>query len=180
MQKTIYKVFWAWNYEKEEKWLNEMSAKGFQLVRVGICKYVFEEAARGEYVYKLELLENMPSHIESVKYIQFLEETGVEYMGSLNRWVYFRKKKSEGAFELYSDIGSRQKHNQRIIALLGVILPIALFWFGVTFSQYLSKGVTVQLVLASLQFLFLLFVSQGMYQVLKQRSALKKTQSIQE
>ena len=26
MKHTAYKLFWAWEFEKEEKWLNEMSA----------------------------------------------------------------------------------------------------------------------------------------------------------
>ena len=32
MRKVIRKWFWAWNFEKEEEWLNEMSAKGLALV----------------------------------------------------------------------------------------------------------------------------------------------------
>ncbi|MBQ2899558.1 MAG: DUF2812 domain-containing protein, partial [Oscillospiraceae bacterium] len=32
MKKVIKKMFWAWDFEKEEKWLNEMSAKGLALV----------------------------------------------------------------------------------------------------------------------------------------------------
>ena len=32
MRTTIRKWFWAWEYDKEEKWLEEMAAKGQALV----------------------------------------------------------------------------------------------------------------------------------------------------
>ena len=35
MRKVIHKWFAAWNFDKEERWLNEMAAKGLGLVSVG-------------------------------------------------------------------------------------------------------------------------------------------------
>lgn len=72
MRFTKYKVLFAWDFEKEEKWLNEMSAKGMQLVGVGIFKYIFEEGNPGEYFYRIELLEELPTHPESISYIRFM------------------------------------------------------------------------------------------------------------
>ena len=106
------------NFEKEEKWLNEMSAKGFALTDYSFCRYVFTECEPGEYIYRLELLENLPSHPESVKYIRFMEENGVEFVSSYFRWVYFRKKASDGAFDIYSDTDSKIKHYKRINRLM--------------------------------------------------------------
>ena len=87
MKKVIRKLFWVWDFDKEEKWLNEMSAAGLQLRGVGFCKYTFEQGLPGEYVYRLELLNNWPSSYESVQYIRFIEDTGAEHIGSLLRWV---------------------------------------------------------------------------------------------
>lgn len=121
MRHTIHKLFLAWNFEKEEKWLNEMSAKGLQLVDVGFCRYTFEEGDQGEYNYRIELLENLPSHGESISYIRFLEDTGVKHIGSYLRWVYFRKKVTDGEFDLYSDLDSRISHYRRISWLIGIL-----------------------------------------------------------
>ncbi len=41
MKHIIHKWFWAWDFDKEEKWLNEMSAKGLNLTGVSFCRYVF-------------------------------------------------------------------------------------------------------------------------------------------
>lgn len=63
MKRTIYKLFWAWNFEKEEEWINKMSAEGWQLDSVQVFRYVFTKGDPDEYVYRLELLENNDSFL---------------------------------------------------------------------------------------------------------------------
>lgn len=121
MRSTIHKVFFIWNFDKEEKWLNEMAAKGLCLVSVGFCKYEFEDCEPGEYKICLQLLDKMPRHPESQKYIEFLEATGAEHIGSFTRWVYFRKKATDGEFELFSDNASRIKYLSGVIGFLTLI-----------------------------------------------------------
>ena len=121
MIKVIYKVFWIWNFDKEEQWLNEMSAKGFQLRDVGFCRYTFEQGIPGEYIYRLELLDTFPRRYESRRYIDFVEGTGAEHIASLGKWVYFRKKAGAGGFDLFSDIDSRIKHLRRMLWLTGIL-----------------------------------------------------------
>lgn len=114
------KWFWAWDFDKEERWLNEMSADGLALSSVALYRYVFEPSQPGEYEIRLTLLENLPDTAESRDFLSFLMETGVEHIGSYFRWVYLRKKASDGKFELYSDSASKIKHLSRIQLLLGI------------------------------------------------------------
>jgi hypothetical protein len=87
-------------------------------IRCGVFK--FEDSMPGEYKVCLQLLDKMPRHPESQKYIEFLEATGAEHIGNFTRWAYFRKKSKDGEFELFSDNASRIKY------LSGVISSIAL------------------------------------------------------
>jgi hypothetical protein len=121
MKYIIRKAYF--NYENEEKWLNEMVAKGMALTNYSWCRYVFEDCPPGEYIYRLELLEKRPSHPESINYIHFLEEHGIEHVASYFNWVFFRRKASDGPFDIYSDIDSKIKHYGRINAL---IMPLAI------------------------------------------------------
>jgi hypothetical protein len=123
MKHIIRRVFI--DYEKEEKWLNQMAAKGLALTDYSWCRYVFEETPPGEYTYRLELLENLTILPESRKYIEFLEETGVEQVASYMRWVYFRKKTKDGPFDLYSDLDSKLDHYKRVFQL----------WFVLTMAE---------------------------------------------
>ena len=145
MRRTVRKWFWVWDFDKEEKWLNEMAAKGLCLVGVGFCRYEFEDCVPGEYAIRLERLEQRVSHPESVKYLEFLEETGAEHVGTFqNQWVYLRKKKADGDFQLFSDNDSRITHLGRIIAFVTAIVVLnyfiglynlfLVFYWGSTFN----------------------------------------------
>ena len=79
---------WFYDYEKEEKWLNEMAVKGMALYSFFLGKYTFEETEPGKYIYQIDLLENLPKSPESTAYLRFLEEAGVVCVSSTYRWVY--------------------------------------------------------------------------------------------
>jgi len=127
MRRTIRKLFFVWDFDKEEKWLNEMAAKGLCLVSVGFCKYEFEDFVPGEYRICLQLLDKLPKHPEMQKYIEFMEQTGAEHIGSFTRWVYFRRKASDGDFELFSDNTSRIKYLGSILSFIALIVGLNLY-----------------------------------------------------
>ena len=56
MKETFYKLFWVWEYDKEEKWLNEMAQEGWLLDGVGLCTYRFAACEPGEYTVRLVIL----------------------------------------------------------------------------------------------------------------------------
>ena len=176
MKKTIYKLYWAWQFDKEEKWLNECSAKGLHLCDVGVFRYTFEEGTPGAYSHKLELLENWPTHPESVAYIRFLEDTGVEMVGSILRWVYFRKKTVDGQFDIFSDLDSRIKHLNRILMLF-IPLMVVEFVIGtinVFFARTLNQSVGTINILLGFVFVY------GIYVINKKKQKLKKERMIYE
>ena len=110
--RTIRKWFWVWEFEKEENWLNEMALNGWVLEIVGFCTYHFVRREPEEYTVRLE----MRPYDES--YVQFMEETGAEFVGRMMMWIYFRKKTADGPFDLFSDIDSRISHLDKIGKML--------------------------------------------------------------
>ena len=124
MRTTIRKWFWAWEFDKEEKWLDEMSAQGKVLVSARYATYEFEDCVPGEYAVRLEMLEHDPASEEGKQYIAFVEETGAEYVGHVMKWVYFRKKTADGPFELHGDNATRIKHLGSIIRLLKPLMAL--------------------------------------------------------
>ena len=114
-RKKMRKWYWVWDFEKEEEWLNEMALNGWVLESVGFCTYTFEKCEPGEYAVRLEM------HGMDESYIDFMRETGAEYIGRMAMWIYFRKKTTDGPFDLFSDIDSRIGHLKRIGRALSVI-----------------------------------------------------------
>ena len=177
MTVKIHKVFWAWQNEKEELWLNAMSEKGYQLISVGFCTYVFERSDE-QYGYRIELLESFAGTSESSRYVQFLAETGVEYVGSVFRWAYFRKKKTEGEFELFSDNTSRIRHLKRI---LGLMLPLMVMNLGVGTQNMvigLAENLPVNVWCSCASFIVTFLLGYGCWKIYQKKKQLESDQML--
>ena len=124
--KNVYKIYSAWNYEKEVEDLNKASEEGWQLVRgYGFhCRFVKNDSVR--YRYQLDY-----GRIEDIgRYIETFREQGWEYVNStFNGWHYFRKlydpSLPEEAYEIFTDRESMQEMNSRW-ARLALIVTIAI------------------------------------------------------
>ncbi|MBK5261534.1 MAG: DUF2812 domain-containing protein [Peptostreptococcaceae bacterium] len=136
MKTVIWKAYY--NYEKEEKWLNEMSAKGLALTDYSWCRYVFEEKPNNLYTYRIELLEHFSGHPESQNYIKFLDENGVECVATYMRWAFLRKKTSEGPFDIYSDNESKLAHFKRL----------NLWWTTLMWIEIIAGGGNIAIAMA--------------------------------
>lgn len=121
MKLVKYRLFFAWNHEEEEKWLDQMAAKGHRLESVAFCRYEFGKCQPGAYSYRLEFLENNVASDKSSQYIAFVEDTGAKHVGTYGRWIYFEKSTADGPFDLLSDNTSRIKHLKRIMLTFIVI-----------------------------------------------------------
>lgn len=122
MKHIVWRPYW--DYQKEERWLNQMMAKGYALTDYSWCRYVFEEAKPGAYVYKLDLLKQWPTAPESRAYLRFLEDSGVEVVATYMKWVYLRQPAEMGAFELYTDKASLIAHYKTILSFWGVLTAL--------------------------------------------------------
>ncbi len=116
----------------------------------------------------------MPSHTESVRYIKFLEDTGVEQIGSLLRWVYYRKKAENGSFDLYSDIDSRIKHLNRIIFLILPFLIMEMIFGLNNLSLYFNLKTEISIYAGFFCLLIAALMGYGCIKILTKKNKLKK------
>ena len=178
MRKIVRKLFWAWEFDKEERWLDEMAAKGLCLIGVGWCRYEFEDCIPGEYTIRVELLKEKPTHPESVKYLEFLEETGAEQVGSYMNWIYMRKKKSEGDFQIFSDNESRIRHLTRIIRLIAVLFSVNLWAGAYNLFLFFLWGAVISLVCGLLGMSVDALLLYGLVKLWRKRKRLKEEQKL--
>ena len=113
MTKIVHKIFMAWQFEEEERWLNQMSAEGWQLVNSNGISHRFEKGEAGAYHYRVQMSAKDDS------YLQFLQEMGIEHMGTCfnGMWIYLRKAGGE-SFEIFSDRESKVKQLQKVHKLM--------------------------------------------------------------
>lgn len=100
-----------WDKDKEEKFLNRIAGTGYVMTGYFLGVYEFRPCGNEIYTHRIDLRKNQ-SEQQKEEYIQFVEETGAEYVCSWNSWMYFRKKGRK--FELYSDPKSKIEHYRNI------------------------------------------------------------------
>lgn len=186
-KRTEVKTFAIWNLEKEEKWLNQMEAEGWHLVDVyNKDTYKFEECEPGKYIIRLELLEKSINKPESEKYIDFIEETGANYISNRGNIVYFSGL-AEKKFELFSDNTSRIHYYSRIIKMLRLLVigcwlntinPLLSFLRNLIFLKMEDEFAWVFLPLAIIGLVLAVWSSVGLSKLIKKRKALKEQQNL--
>jgi len=177
--KAVYKIFLTGEYEKKEKWLNEMSGKGLVLKSFFLFKYKFELGKENEYAYRIELLEHLPKSSENVEYFYALEKQGIDYVGSFLFWACFKKKcpPSSNEFSLRCDEALKVTYYKRVTMLSNIIsgtmVLFAILLFAKSIMQYNDckpymaegydcKGFYVPYILQGVLFLFISILPQAM------------------
>lgn len=119
--KYEYKKIFA-DLESEEKWLTEMSEKGFALkgIRGAFLGYKYSfEPMRKKYVYRVDYNYEGPVLEEITSpYVMFVTGTyGAEYVLCSHGRVYFRKAADEGNFPpIYTTSESRLAAEKKKLA----------------------------------------------------------------
>ena len=152
---TKFRVFFFWDYDKEEAWLNRMSEDGYELEDVFLFRYLFRRGDGTKKQYKLEFLSHDPQAEKSRDYLDFLADAGIETACIFGRWAYLRRPAGEGDFELYSDIPSKIGYLKRLFCFL---LPVALVNLALGLANILAfAGWDNRLAGGLCLFVFLLF-----------------------
>jgi hypothetical protein len=121
---TKCKWFWAWDDDKEEKWLESMSQDGWHLVDPGFpCVYRFCRGDARPYSYRLDFRSGSFKSLQ--EYLQICQDAGWELVGRMGGWYYFRKEGRDGEKpEFFSDRDSKVRKYGRLLMFLVIFLPI--------------------------------------------------------
>lgn len=138
---TKQRLFWPWQDEKEEAWLEEMSASGWHLRSVNLpWTYRFEQGAGRQYSYRLDYMYMNKQKL--AEYLQIFQDAGWEYLGEMSNWRYWRKLvETGGPAEIFTDNESKIKKYQRVLLFMAfvlmmlILLAINLFHNGTPLTQ---------------------------------------------
>ncbi|MBN1919987.1 MAG: DUF2812 domain-containing protein [Anaerolineae bacterium] len=122
--------FWAWQDDKQEAWLHEMSLKGLHLVNFQKGAYHFEQGEPRHYAYRLDYRDLTANQQE---YEQLFADAGWKYIGSMGGWEYFRKEAAPDSMpEIYTDTESKIQKYRRLQWFFVLLLPF--LW--ITFPNF--------------------------------------------
>lgn len=122
--------------DAEQNWLNKMSVQGWAFEKFFLGYYIFVPCKPKEFIYQIDLLDNWNG--DKKDFSDFMEDSGVEVVNQWYRWVFLRKKASDGPFEMYTDIESKISQYKRIknFFMIGFLLEIMCFCIEITTALY--------------------------------------------
>ena len=192
MRRVVHKLFWIWQLEKEQAWVNEMASHGYALEHAGRLTFEFDETEPGKYIYKEIFLKGWGESVENLKYFKFLEEMGIKVVCYINYpgtcWVYTRALKQDypDGIELYSDIDSKINYNKvmagYLIFVIVATLLSALLNISVVVNSWTMHGTLMVLNLICSVFLTALCIASviATIKAFMQIGNLKKERKIHE
>ncbi|MGA9752710.1 MAG: DUF2812 domain-containing protein [Acidobacteriota bacterium] len=121
--RRVFRIFMAWNDEKEGRWLAQQERDGWRLSGVGCFAYRFERAAPADVAYRLDY--GPPKFQDKSEYFGIFQDAGWEHVGSRKQWQVFRKPIVDGRVpEIYTDPRSRIAMYRRLLGLMLAMLAM--------------------------------------------------------
>ncbi|MFJ7952105.1 DUF2812 domain-containing protein [Lysinibacillus sp. NPDC096418] len=120
----MQKYRFVFNPYDVEKWVNDMAAQGWHLKKFTWLRFSFERGEPGSHIYRHDELEWGTAHED--EYLEFLESSGIECVDRSGNVMFFRKRASEGPFELYTDKKTKVNNLSKKITLLACLLLLNL------------------------------------------------------
>lgn len=173
------KIRFYFDKDKEEIWLNRLCEKGWAMTGFFLGVYTFQPCEPGKYTYRIdmpgEIGKNKIGDQQKRQYIDFVEETGAEYVCDWGWWVTFRKETSEGKFELYTDLESKIALYKRIRKMF---LWIGIFecYIGFINTRHLVENNEIYGAKLMIMLVIYLAITIFAYMILKTTVKIKKLQ----
>ena len=179
-RKISHAAYAAWDYKKEIEDLNKKSQEGWQLVKGGCFKSIYEQNDQVCYRYQLDYNTDIEN---KVLYLEMFEDQGWEYINStFNGWHFFRKPYNpelpEEEYEIYTDSSAIPDMERRWVRLaysfMAVISAFLVFMI-IRMIQY-PEWTRVPMILFEID--FIVFLGLGIYRIRKKERHVKKIFSL--
>lgn len=156
--KRVWRLYTVADYDKEEEWLNDMAAAGWNFVRVqGGCRFTFRRGTPGEYIYKIDMVERSDSDDVKESYYNRLTASGVRIVGDHQDWLYLEKRAADGPFDAKDELATLRRLNK---VYNFSILMVCRLLVAFTAIALVCSGLSLLVTRASLQDMFA-GISQG-------------------
>jgi hypothetical protein len=116
-----WRLFFVWEEDKEERWLEEMASQGWHLIHGGL-RFVFERGEPAQIRYRLDYRRRFPQG--EGEYFTMYRDAGWEHICDFKQWHYFRSPAATGAPDIYTDIESRVEMYRQIQRALVIVLGV--------------------------------------------------------
>lgn len=148
--KRVWRFFNIADYDKEEQWLNDMAAAGWNFVRVqGGVRFTFKRGVPGEYIYKLDMVERNASDEVKESYYNFLTECNIRVVGDYNDWIYLQRRASDGPFDVKDEAYTKLRRLNKVYSfsirmVCRLLILFSLMVIGFSLLSLATTGYQIQ------------------------------------
>ena len=175
MKKVMYRFYL--DYEKEEKWINEMAAQGWNLEKFSFGRFTFTKGEPRTFTFRNEFIMRMPSN-EKVEYFELLRDSGIAIVNEFGGWVYMKKSADDGPFELYTDSKSKIAYYKGMLNIFFLLFLVNVglgisnlnLFDGSTKWGFINPTIGVVSLIVSLLLVF------AIIKIIKRKKAIEKQQ----
>lgn len=123
----VFKLWWAWEYEKIEKWLEEMEASGLRLVKTRIkgLLFYFEKCTPCKARYCIDYQAKL-----TPDYIKLIGDDAWELFQVGMGWYILRKEYRDERPDLYTDFEGLIARNKTLLTIVTLCLLVEFYSFG--------------------------------------------------
>jgi hypothetical protein len=158
-----FRIFFAWQDNKEAEWLREMAQSGLHFEQYFFFIYTFRRGKPQDIVYQLDFF--FDTKTDKNEYLQFFADDGWELVSEFSGWHYFRKPFRDGEnTRIYTDKDSLiQKYRKILLFLIisgGPSVYFAFIWPSLSLAErgLLNRpGFTIIRILLSVVAVLVLF-----------------------
>ena len=180
MNEEIRKKYRVWDFDEEEKWVNQMAQKGQGLTKAEGSTYWFSPEEPGAYRYRLLFLKKNASSDRGMYEIALEEENGWELVGSRGKRAWLKRPASDIGIDLLSDVGNKRRLLKRMrsgLILVCAVLFVTAFYelfTGMVGGHSAATYIGLAEILIGMFFLALVIQISGTLKMLKNQIDRKK------
>lgn len=178
MKRVMHRLFWAWDFDREEDWLNAWAARGLALVDVCGIRYVFEEGAPGSTSTVWSCWSIRRAAPRGRCYLDFLRDLDIECVGTYGRWAYLRRR----AMARPSTCSPTSTPRSRILRRIEMLVLAVLLVQVTTAASLLHRGgfLPEMLPIAVLWAAIMILMACGFVRIARKLRRLKRERAVRE
>ena len=122
-------INWFIDFDKEEKWINEMACNGWAFWHTNGVIYRFKRCQPGEFIYQIDFDEQKPKAGVG-DYAVFRSSCGDVFVHQWKQKIYWKRAASSGPFEAEENVAAKLRltskaFNYHLNSFIGLTLIVA-------------------------------------------------------
>jgi hypothetical protein len=175
--KKVTKIIFAWEDEKEEKWLEEMAAQGWKLETAAPYVYYFRKSAPEKVVIRMDYKNTLDKDYH--EYLNLFRDAGWELVVTFANWHYFRiSPQNNRTPEIYnSERAKAQKYRRLMITFVSLLPIFSIFLIRITDLSFGHGGSVIEWIYFISKLLMILLLILWGFVLFKLIRKIKKLES---